>query len=226
MQQVRGAVRAGGPLVPPAELRVERFSSRGQDFAILDWPLGRTALPADLTAAERAVAALLVQGLSNVAIAVRRNRSARTVANQVASIFRKAGVGARAELLARIAGAPPRVRDEVARDGGPPPPSTPGRDDAPAVWREILDGAWTVVGRAITATRRLLLARRNGPGSSGARPLRAREREVAAYAARGPSNKVIGHLLGIAPRTAASHLRSAEEKLGLASRGDLIRLLA
>lgn len=57
-------------------------------------PLGR----AELEVARDAIA-----GLSNRAIAVRRGRSERTIANQLASIYRKLGVGSRAELSARLA---------------------------------------------------------------------------------------------------------------------------
>ncbi len=56
----------------------------------------------ELTRAEREVAADVIAGLSNVAIARRRRRSPRTVANQLASIYRKLGVGSRAELAARL----------------------------------------------------------------------------------------------------------------------------
>jgi DNA-binding NarL/FixJ family response regulator len=56
---------------------------------------------ARLTPAERAVATLLLEGASNAEIAHKRNTSVRTVANQVAAIFRKAQVGSRVELAAR-----------------------------------------------------------------------------------------------------------------------------
>jgi len=54
-----------------------------------------------LSGAEREVMEALLRGDSNAAIAHRRRRSARTVANQVASVFRKLGVGSRAELAAQ-----------------------------------------------------------------------------------------------------------------------------
>lgn len=55
-----------------------------------------------LTAAERAVVGLAAVGLSNRAIAERRNASVRTVANQLAGAYRKLGVGSRFELMARL----------------------------------------------------------------------------------------------------------------------------
>lgn len=51
-----------------------------------------------LTAAEREVTALLLEGASNAEIAATRRTSERTVANQVASILRKLGVAGRSEV--------------------------------------------------------------------------------------------------------------------------------
>jgi DNA-binding NarL/FixJ family response regulator len=51
-----------------------------------------------LSPAERAVVGGIVDGQTNTAIAG-QSKSVRTVANQVASVFRKLGVGSRAELL-------------------------------------------------------------------------------------------------------------------------------
>jgi DNA-binding CsgD family transcriptional regulator len=56
-----------------------------------------------LSVAEGDVATLVAAGLTNAAIADRRGTSVRTVANQMASIFRKTGAGSRKELAARIA---------------------------------------------------------------------------------------------------------------------------
>jgi DNA-binding CsgD family transcriptional regulator len=54
-----------------------------------------------LTAAERDVLVLVERGLSNAAIARTRNRSIRTIANQVAELLRKTGSATRRELVAR-----------------------------------------------------------------------------------------------------------------------------
>ncbi|NOU29432.1 MAG: helix-turn-helix transcriptional regulator [Polyangiaceae bacterium] len=58
-----------------------------------------------LTLAERAVVGLAAAGLSNEQIARARKSATRTVANQLASAFRKVGVGSRFELAARLRGA-------------------------------------------------------------------------------------------------------------------------
>lgn len=59
------------------------------------------ALPSVLSRSEREIAVLMLQGASNSEIAASRMKSERTIANQVASIFRKLGVGSRSELAAR-----------------------------------------------------------------------------------------------------------------------------
>jgi DNA-binding NarL/FixJ family response regulator len=46
---------------------------------------------------------LVLEGKSNQEIAKSRRTAVRTVANQVASIFRKLGVGSRSELYAFVA---------------------------------------------------------------------------------------------------------------------------
>jgi DNA-binding NarL/FixJ family response regulator len=52
-----------------------------------------------LSPAERAIAAALVEGKTNAAIARARGTSAHTVANQIRSIFERLGVGSRTELV-------------------------------------------------------------------------------------------------------------------------------
>jgi DNA-binding CsgD family transcriptional regulator len=65
-------------------------------------PLASEFDDADLSAAERDVAALILRGRDNASIANLRGTSVRTVANQVASIFNKLGVRSRAELAALV----------------------------------------------------------------------------------------------------------------------------
>lgn len=55
--------------------------------------------PASLSSAEREVARLVYEGYANREIAARRHTSARTVANQLASIYRKMGINSRQELV-------------------------------------------------------------------------------------------------------------------------------
>jgi DNA-binding CsgD family transcriptional regulator/tetratricopeptide (TPR) repeat protein len=67
-------------------------------------PQTRTATdPMGLTARQREVYALLMQGLSNAVIAEKLHRSERTVENHVANLFTKLNVNSRVELMARSA---------------------------------------------------------------------------------------------------------------------------
>jgi len=81
-------------------LILRHFEHGQQRFAVLSFPAGDVPADAPLTPAERVVAAAIVQGLSNEEIARLRKTSPRTVANQVAAVFRKLGARSRAELVA------------------------------------------------------------------------------------------------------------------------------
>jgi DNA-binding CsgD family transcriptional regulator len=98
------------PERPPARgLRVERFRLVGEEFAVVSFPLD---VESDaLTPAEREVATLAVAGKSNAEIARACGTALRTVANQLASLFRKLRVGSRAELAAAVARSPGDERE-------------------------------------------------------------------------------------------------------------------
>ena len=88
-------------MAPPHGLTAERLTIGGVEHVIFSSDAGRSL--SVLSEAERAVCALLIGGASNAEIARARNASVRTVANQVASSFRKLGVASRFELIARYA---------------------------------------------------------------------------------------------------------------------------
>lgn len=89
------------PAPEPPGLRCLLLEVGSAVVAILMFDLEVSALPARvLTAAEDRVVRAIFEGKSNGAIAQERGTSSRTVANQVASIFRKYGVASRAELVA------------------------------------------------------------------------------------------------------------------------------
>jgi DNA-binding NarL/FixJ family response regulator len=71
----------------------------GEEVAVLSFPLRQPALPPTLSAAEQEIALGMLEGLSNSEIATARRTSPRTVANQVASLFRKLGVRSRSEAV-------------------------------------------------------------------------------------------------------------------------------
>lgn len=103
-QSSRVARRPVSAEQPAAGLRAARFRLAGDDYVVLSYPQTEVAAPAALTSSERAIFSALLRGQSNLQIAVSRDRSVRTVANQVAAIFQKLGVGSRAELFARYSG--------------------------------------------------------------------------------------------------------------------------
>ncbi len=89
-----------------------------EEVVVLEIPL---ALPAPdpkplvaygLTPAERAVAMLALQGLPNADIAKQRRTSRATVAKQLETIYRKTGIGSRAELAALLEKRPRGARRE------------------------------------------------------------------------------------------------------------------
>ena len=84
------------------DARSSPFFLGGEEFAVLSVPMADSWLLDALSAAEREVARLVLEGNSNAAIARERGTSPRTVANQLAALYRKLGVRSRAELAARV----------------------------------------------------------------------------------------------------------------------------
>ncbi|HEY3817640.1 MAG TPA: helix-turn-helix transcriptional regulator [Polyangiaceae bacterium] len=78
----------------PDDLRAWVFDEATQ-VAVVAFSFSRCSV---LSAAELDVARAAASGLSNSAIARRRGTSARTVANQIASVLQKLHAGSRAEL--------------------------------------------------------------------------------------------------------------------------------
>ncbi len=79
----------------------ERFLLRENESVLLRLERQEVLTPTALTSSERAIFLSILRGLTNAEIAARRKRSLRTVANQIASLFRKLAVSSRAELAAR-----------------------------------------------------------------------------------------------------------------------------
>jgi DNA-binding CsgD family transcriptional regulator len=74
----------------------------GEELVYFESRLG--ALPLDaLTGIERDLVMAMLTGASNQDVATRRGVSIRTVANQVAKVFRKLGASSRRELAAKLA---------------------------------------------------------------------------------------------------------------------------
>jgi DNA-binding CsgD family transcriptional regulator len=72
----------------------------GETVVVLSLPVGGSPSLTALTDAEREVAHGVLRGLSNSAVADLRGCAPRTIANQLASIYRKLGITSRSELAA------------------------------------------------------------------------------------------------------------------------------
>lgn len=100
-----------GPFRKPHGLRLEE--PQGTDVFVVSFPVQRATFSDLLTDSEAAIAHDILLGLSNAAIAGKRGTAVRTIANQVASIFRKLQVRSRLELsLYALAGRQPSPRDD------------------------------------------------------------------------------------------------------------------
>jgi DNA-binding CsgD family transcriptional regulator len=83
---------------PPSErTRLTQFTLGGERFVVFSAPVAPQEMEA-LTASEREVLAQVARGMSNADIARARGTSTHTVANQIASLFRKTGAHSRADL--------------------------------------------------------------------------------------------------------------------------------
>ena len=99
----RSSKRGPPPDVPPPRgLEAKRMTFLGDERLVLSFPLDAPVVPATLTKAEQAVAVLVLEGRTDAEIAEVRGVSKRTVANQIASVFRKLNVSSRVELAARL----------------------------------------------------------------------------------------------------------------------------
>ena len=78
------------------------FRAGPDRLAVLSFPNRWDQAIDGLTVAEQQIAGAVLRGMSNEQIASERGTSARTVANQIATIFRKLGVGSRGELASRV----------------------------------------------------------------------------------------------------------------------------
>jgi DNA-binding CsgD family transcriptional regulator len=84
------------------EIRVSTLRLGDVELAVVSIPQPDPQRFGQLTPAEVEVVRLVLDGLTNSEIAERRGVSDRTVANQLASVYRKLNVNSRAELVAAL----------------------------------------------------------------------------------------------------------------------------
>ena len=90
-----------GPTTPPREVRACVVDIGARPYVLISFERDESQSTLGLTPSERQIAAAILAGLSNAAIGRLRGTSARTVANQIAALYRKLGVHSRTELAAR-----------------------------------------------------------------------------------------------------------------------------
>jgi DNA-binding CsgD family transcriptional regulator len=101
------------------------------------------------------------------------------------------------------------------------------RDDPRAAldaWRGLVQGRWSLIDHFDNDGRRYVLAVRNDPQIVDPRALSLRERQTAAYAAMGWTNKEIAYALGLPTSTVSTYLGRAKRKLGAETHADLARI--
>ena len=86
----------------PRGLRSVELEVGGEQLVVLSYPIRATSSLRGLSGAEKEIVAGVLAGLSNASIARRRGTATRTVANQLAALYRKLGVGSRRELVALL----------------------------------------------------------------------------------------------------------------------------
>ena len=86
------------PFRMPPGMQVKRTTDHGKPALLVSFPMPDIDWQKELTEAEISVVHDVLAGLSNAEIGDKRGTALRTVANQVAAIFRKLGVSSRLEL--------------------------------------------------------------------------------------------------------------------------------
>lgn len=123
-------------------------------------------------------------------------------------------------------GAPPKATlvDAAARITAAKRERAAGAD-ALATWQALVAGELSVVERTI-GTRRHYFFFDNPPHRQPLQALTPGEQDVVGAVSRGQSNKAVAYALGLSESAVSLRLGRASEKLGLATRMDLVRLAA
>ena len=103
----------------PRWARSSELMLLGHTYQVVSVPRPEAKLAGVLTPAQYEVIRLLMEGKSHEAIARARNRSTRTIANQLGAVFRKLGVSGRTELIRAL------VRPEPGESAGEAPGRLP-----------------------------------------------------------------------------------------------------
>jgi DNA-binding CsgD family transcriptional regulator len=95
-------------------------------------------------------------------------------------------------------------------------------EEALELWHGLVRGRWSLVDWFDTDGRRFMLAKPNAPHIGDPRGLTEREHQVATYAARGETNKIIGYRFGISPPRVSALINAGMRKLGVKTQAQLV----
>ena len=96
-------------------------------------------------------------------------------------------------------------------------------DEATSLWSVLVSGQWSIVDFVDRDGKRLLLARKNPVAGPDIMALTEQERDVVWLATQGHSCKYIAYELGLSTAQVTRRLTSAQRKLRLDSRRELLR---
>jgi DNA-binding CsgD family transcriptional regulator len=95
-------------------------------------------------------------------------------------------------------------------------------EEALEIWHGLVRGRWSLVDWFDADGRRFVLAKPNAPNLGDPRGLTEREHQVATYAARGESSKLIAYRFGVSRARVSTLLRDAMRKLGVKTQAQLV----
>lgn len=117
------------------------------------------------------------------------------------------------------------LRDQVrALDGARSAAAQEQERSGLEVWTALVEGRSSLVAQFDSDGRRFVVAQRNAPDLGPQLALTEREGQVAKLHAMGHASKYVGYELGLAPATVSEHLKSVLRKLGIRTKGELVRL--
>jgi DNA-binding NarL/FixJ family response regulator len=99
-------------------------------------------------------------------------------------------------------------------------------DEALVNWEGLISGRWSMIDRFDNDGRRFVVAVKNDPAHPDPRGLTIRERQVAEYVGLGHASKEIAYTLGLSDSAITNCTARAQDKLGMASRAELVAFFA
>ncbi|WP_052494236.1 LuxR C-terminal-related transcriptional regulator [Nitrosospira sp. NpAV] len=99
-------------------------------------------------------------------------------------------------------------------------------DEALGNWEGLVSGRWSMIDRFDSDGRRFVVAVKNDPAHPDPRGLTIRERQVAEYVGLGHASKEIAYTLGLSDSAITNCTARAQDKLGMASRTELVAFFA